>query len=315
MREAVKLWRPNVYLIYGYTWPGAWRLILGNYLKKRPQIHRGTLNTQVDPRQPLRSAMMRSLRILILRMFNAHHFGGVVSERVLVNSGVTRNSMFFVPYSVDTPHFLSGADNPENIDKAKVLRTSLDACENEPVILFLAQHNWFKGPDIALKAMHHVQQMIPTAKFLIAGSGRMTHELKSFANENLIPNSYRFTGYISSKETVPLYLASDIVICTSRYETWGRMFNEAMACRRVCVTNSNVPVANDMLVHNVSGIIVTEQAPESYANAIARFTAFSASKKREMGECARQKAIEFSYDAQKVQILESINYALEVRQS
>ncbi len=69
----------------------------------------------------------------------------------------------------------------------------------------------------------------------------MTDELKITANDHLNPAHMHLNGFIPNVKTVSYYLASDRIICTSRYETWERMVAEVMLCRRPSVANRIVP--------------------------------------------------------------------------
>lgn len=294
--DAARLWRADVTLVYGYSWRGAPRMIVGNFLRGRAQVHRGTLNYYLDPRRPIKGRMLRPLRQLLLRFFHAHHYGGDYSQRVLRDAGVEQSAMFFVPYSVDTPRFLRAADDPRQIAAAAKLRADNGWDPDDHVLLFIAQHNWFKGPDIALETFRRVSQSDPKARILIVGSGRMTEDLKIQAQRTLDPAIVRFTGFIPSYSTVPFYLGSDLVLCTSRYETWARMVNEAMLCRRPCLVSRIVPAAGGLIVDGNNGYVVDAPKVEQFVPVIRAHFAQSRQQREEMGEVARSKAKEFAYE-------------------
>ena len=206
---------------------------------------------------------MRPLGRLLLRLFDAHHYGGDYSRKVLLDAGAKESSLFFVPYSVDTPHFLAEAANPVQQKAALDIRTTLGWAPDDHVILFIAQHNWFKGPDIAMEVFRQVAQADPKARFLVVGSGSMTEAMKTYAQQYLDPRAIHFAGFVSSAQTVAYYLASDLVLCTSRYETWARMVNEAMLCRRPCLVSRIVPAAGGLIVNNENGYVVKNPKPAS----------------------------------------------------
>ena len=104
--HAAREWGADVVLLYGYSWSGAPGIILRNWWRGQAQVHRGTLNYYRDPRRPLKGRLMRPLGRLLLRLFDAHHYGGEYSRKVLLDAGAKESALFFVPYSVDTPHFL-----------------------------------------------------------------------------------------------------------------------------------------------------------------------------------------------------------------
>jgi len=307
-------WHPDVTLVYGYSWPGAVRLIVHNWLRGRAQIHRGTLNYFLDPRRGWKGRLMRPWRALLFRMFTAHHYGGDYSRQVLLDAGVAPEALFFVPYSVDTQYFLTMADSPEQQRAAAAIRTKLNWPDEAEVVLYIAQHNWFKGPDIMLNIFMEWAKDNPRARLLMVGSGRMTEELKTQAAARLAPEQYHFTGFIPSADTVPHYLAADLVVCTSRYETWARMVNEAMLCRRPCLLNMRVPAAGGLIEDGVNGYVVPSPAVESdaaaYVATLRRYFALPVAERKKMGEAARAKAKEFSYEAHMDQAVAAVRYAV-----
>ena len=88
LSRAVQEWQADVVLMYGYGWAGAPQIILGNWWRRQAQVHRGTLNYYLDPRRPIKGRLMRPLGRLLLRLFDAHHYGGDYSRKVLLDAGV-----------------------------------------------------------------------------------------------------------------------------------------------------------------------------------------------------------------------------------
>lgn len=310
----LRAWRPDVTLANGYTWQGVPAVIIGNWLRGQAQIHRGPLNYFPDPRRGWKGRALRPLRHILFKMFTAHHYGGDYSRKVLLDAGVSPDALFFVPYSVDSPYFLMMADMPEQQRAAAAIREKLAPPDDVDVVLYIAQHNWFKGPDIMLNAFIEWAKDNPRARLLMVGSGRMTGELQALAAARLAPRQYHFTGFVPSTETVPWYLAADLVVCTSRYETWARMVNEAMLCRRPCVLNMRVPAAGGLVEDGVNGYVVSSPAiesdPAAYVAMIKRHFALPVAERQKMSEAARERAKEFSYEAHMDEAVAAVRYAL-----
>lgn len=310
LAHAAQQWQADVILIYGYGWPGAPRIILRNWWRGQPQVHRGTLNYYLDPRRPIKGRLMRPLGRLLLKLFDAHHYGGDYSRRVLLDAGAKEPSLFFVPYSVDTPHFLATAANPDQQKAASDIRATLGWASDDHVILFIAQHNWFKGPDIAMEVFQKLAKTDPKARFLVVGSGRMTESMKAAARQHLDPRNIHFAGFVPSANTVAYYLASDLVLCTSRYETWARMVNEAMLCRRPCLVSRIVPSAGGLIVHNENGYVVEQPEANQFVPVIQRHFTLSQAERRQMGDSACQRAQTFAYEPYVGNVVAAARYAL-----
>ncbi len=175
-------------------------------------MHRGTLNHHLDPRRGWKGRLLRPFRSGMLRLFHAHHYGGIYSRRVLREARISEEAMFFVPYSVDSPFFVKTADEQEAQTASVELRSRLGFSATDPVVLYVGQLNWIKGPDIAMRVLAQTQQAVPGLRALIVGDGRMSGEMRARAERSLSPGSYHFAGFVASKALVPYYLASDLVI-------------------------------------------------------------------------------------------------------
>jgi glycosyltransferase involved in cell wall biosynthesis len=259
--------------------------------------------------------VMRPLRRYVLRQFDAHHYGGNFSKRALSEIGVPPESMFFVPYSVDTPYFAGQADDAEVIRKAAEIRGHFGIAPDAKLVLFIGQHSWIKGPDIAIDAIAEAQKRISELQLVIVGGGVMTEELKARAAARLLPGSYYFAGFIPSKSTMPYYLASDVVIFTSHYETWGRAVNEAMLARRPCIVNNMMAVSGDLVLSERNGVVLTERDPSAYAQAIVEYFRLDKITRCNMGEEARRQALHFSYEDHLEDVIRCFYYAAKQTRS
>lgn len=314
MLRTASRWNADVLLYYGYSWRGAAFMIVRNWLRGMPQVHRGTLHYSLDPRtNPLKARILRPLRNGLLRMFDAHHVGGEYSRRALLEAGVSANELFFVPYSVDSRYFAQQADSYDRQLGAQALRTQLGWAEDDHVLLFVAQHNWIKGPDIAMSAFAAVAERDAKARLLVVGSGRMTEEMQARAARMQHPAHVHFAGFIPSLQTVPYYLASDLVLCTSRFETWARMTNEAMLCRRPCLVSRAVAAAGGLVEDGVTGAVVDAADPAQFATAIERFFSLDRQTREAMGQAARARALHFSYEPHVGNVVAAAHHAMKAR--
>lgn len=309
-RKDVADWGPDVTLVYGYSWPGVPWFILSNWIMRRPQVHRGTLNYYHDPRHLFRSILLRPLGRFLLFLFDAHHYGGTYSQSVLQRSHVTAAAQFFVPYSVDTTYFVGQADSADARCAAAEMRQKLGWGETDPVLLFIAQHNWFKGPDLALECFRILSARHSRMRFIVVGSGSMTGGMKIFAQKNIPPESIHFAGFVPSLETPVYYLASDLVVCSSRYETWARMLNEAMLCKCPAVISEIVPAAGDLVIDDHTGYVVKRPEPQLIVSAVELHFSKPESTRMAMREAARHRAMLFAYEPSMDNVVAAARYAI-----
>ncbi len=308
LRARIREWRPDAVMVYGYSWPGALRLIAEFRARGIPLVFRGTLSPHVDPRAGNGARMTRRLRWIFFHLFRSLHFGGTYSEAVLRAAGVHPRRLFFVPFSVDSRFFADAADAGGDGGRARFLE-GRGWPANAKLALFIGQLSWVKGPDLAIEAFREWSRTEPLARLMIVGSGGEAATLRSAVNGLANPDHVHFAGFCPSKETSPYYLRSDVVIVTSRYETWARAANEAMLCRRPCIVNDRVAACGGLVEDGVTGMVLSDAGPRAFADALGRFFALPEEARVAMGEAARTRALQFSYEEHERELLESICFA------
>ncbi|MEL7047947.1 MAG: glycosyltransferase family 4 protein [Pseudomonadota bacterium] len=303
MQRAVLDWKPHIALMYGYAWRGALGLLARLRFAKTPVVHRGLLTPYMNVRRP--GWLTRPWRFVqphLLRRFQGHHYGGTYSQAVLNAASIPASQTFFVPYSVDTAHFRACSDDPVCIRAAARLKANLGWDGDAPVVLFMCQHSAFKAPDVALLATAELQKSIPNLKLIMAGSGQMTEPLKRLAHSKLISGSFHFPGFVASKKTPTYYLAADLALFPSRYDTWSRGINESMLARRPCVVSRVVPAAGGLVDDQVTGYVVDDLTPDAFVKPVLSFFNAPGDARQRMGAHARQRAEQFSYEANATQL-------------
>ena len=296
MWGAVRSWRPDVILLYGYAWNAGVRVLWGAWRSHIPVVFRGTISPIIDPRHAWKSRLMRVARIPVLRAFDGWHYGGAYSLRVLQQAGVPVERCYHVPYSVNSNWFLSESKRLVATGAAEAERRRLGVPDSHLALLFIGQASWFKGPDIAIEVFRRFHEREHRSVLLFVGSGAELDATRALAARYQLADHVRFLVFRPSKETVSVYAACDAVLFCSRYETWARSVNEAMLCGKPCFVNRVMPVADDLVIDQKNGFVLDGPDADSYIEPMLRFAALSAAERAQMGEAARQQALQFSYE-------------------
>jgi glycosyltransferase involved in cell wall biosynthesis len=133
--------------------------------------------------------------------------------------------------------------------------------KRKPVILYAGRISKEKGvleiPGIAgmIRSVH------PDAQMVIAGTGPAEEELKQ-----LFPDA-TYLGWVEQQYLPALYLASDIMVLPSRFDTFSCAVLEALSCG-LPVAAYNTKGPKDILQHDVNGFLV-QTAEEMAARVIA----------------------------------------------
>jgi Glycosyltransferase len=119
-----------------------------------------------------------------------------------------------------------------------------------------------KGPDYLSKALEHIEDK---ENVILVLFGQIKNDL-SFLKEIQIPT--RYLGPINDIEKIVLiYQATDVVIVSSLYETFGQTIIEAMACGCPAVSFNNSG-QTDIINHKVNGYLAEYKDAQDLANGI-----------------------------------------------
>ena len=245
---------------------------------------------------------------------------------VKYHSDVIRQKNIFRVYRPVNELFLSRAARiiataPQNVEHSPVLRKFTDRTRVIPlgiepgqfertperagrvaelrrrfgdrVVFFIGRHVYYKGIDVLIRAMTHVD-----AHLVIAGAGPLTAELTALARSLGLDAKVSFVGRVADDELPDYYHASDVFCLPSvaRSEAFGIVQLEAMA--------SGLPVVNTRLdtgmsyvnLDGVTGLQVPPEDVEALAGALNRLLD-DPSLRRTLGEQARERVHrEFTHD-------------------
>ena len=140
-------------------------------------------------------------------------FPQIQDKTALLSNGY--NDEIFYPRVVSRPDLLASYGIPYR---------------GERIVFFAGKLTVFKGVDVLLHAVKKYETLHPDAIItIIAGSGEEDGNLRRLAQELGLKSVY-FIGHQSQAELCELSSASDLFVIPSRYEAFGLVALEAMAC-------------------------------------------------------------------------------------
>ena len=195
-------------------------------------------NVQVHTDLSARNFFWRVLARAILR--NADSIR-VVSEKIKnqVLSMGTRAPVHVLPIYVDVSRFRNIKRQPHT----------------QKTILWFGRFEPEKDPLLAIKILEQIRRTI-AAKLIMLGAGSLEKSLKTNAARLNLAAQVEFPGW---REPLPYLAQADMVLCTSRHESYGASVIEALA--------AGVPVvAPDVGIAKSAGAVVAPR--EKLADAV-----------------------------------------------
>ncbi len=99
---------------------------------------------------------------------------------------------------------------------------------SHPTVLFLGRVTFQKGPDYFVHAAAKVLPHVPTAQFVLAGSGDMLEQVKNLARELRIEQNFFFPGFLRGSEVEEMFSVADVYVMPSVSEPFGIAALEAI---------------------------------------------------------------------------------------
>lgn len=157
-------------------------------------------------------------------------------------------------------------------------RRALELPERGPMLLFVGRIQPLKRADVAVRALHELRRAHPDAFLVIVGgpSGPRGDEelvgLHALVDQLGLADSVRFVAPQRHELLSSWYRAADVSIVPSRSESFGLVALEAAACGTPVVAAA-VGGLTTLVDHGITGYLVDDSDPHSYASCVARILA------------------------------------------
>jgi UDP-glucose:(heptosyl)LPS alpha-1,3-glucosyltransferase len=155
-------------------------------------------------------------------------------------------------------------DYPQK-DKAAVrssTRRELGIGNNEPVIIFASMNFEIKGLDAILLSLAKLKTQNRKFKLIVAGKGNIK-KYSRMAQNAQIADDVIFTGPVNKEKLIRIYLAGDLYVMLSQFDTFGMVVLEAMAAGLPAIISSNVG-AKDLVQEGKNGFIIGNTSDADY---------------------------------------------------
>lgn len=210
--------------------------------------------------------MESSLRILVNRLtstFVTKYI--VVSEAV---GGFLNKNVKIRPCKIST--VLNGIEYNNfkiSLIAQEKLKEQFGLTTSQEVIGTIARLHRQKGHIYLLHAITKVVKVFPNAKFLVVGDGPLKYKLEELAHKLGIGNNVIFTG--NQKDISTILSLINIFVLPSLWEGLPITILEAMAMKKPVVV-TNVSGNPEVVIDNITGILVPPKEPTLLAEAILR---------------------------------------------
>ena len=181
-------------------------------------------------------------------------------------------------------------------EQRETTRLALGLPVDAPLVTLLARFQRVKGHDLFLDLARLLAGRMPEARFAIAGEnvfgggsdGEFKREVTGrVASDSLLRGRVTILGWVERADL--LLSASDVVVCPSRFESFGVAAVEAMACA-VPVVSTDRGGPSETIVDGETGFLVPPERPDLLAERVETLLR-DAPLRRRMGEAGRARVL------------------------
>ncbi|MGZ8463013.1 MAG: glycosyltransferase family 4 protein [Candidatus Deferrimicrobiaceae bacterium] len=189
---------------------------------------------------------------------------------------------------------LARFSSPDRDACRREVRSRYGIAPSEVVILFVGMNFEVKGLDAILRAVARAKSLRPDAalRLLVVGRGN-DGKYRSLASSLGIGDSVVFAG-AHAEGVEEFYLASDLLMMLSAFDTFGMVVLEAMASRLPVIVSANVG-AKDLVEEGVIGFVLPDRLDVDDA-AGKILLLLDENRRAAMGEAGRRTAERHSWD-------------------
>ncbi|MCH8342747.1 MAG: glycosyltransferase [Planctomycetes bacterium] len=141
--------------------------------------------------------------------------------------------------------------------------------DNDPVVLFLSRLHPKKRVELLIEAVMQLHDDGLTFTLLIAGTGEPQYEqsLRALVERKQLSARIAFLGFVSGRNKVSLYQASDVFVLPTSQENWGFVLLESLACATPVITTKGVDIWPEL--QSSGGAVIADETPQAFATALA----------------------------------------------
>jgi GalNAc-alpha-(1->4)-GalNAc-alpha-(1->3)-diNAcBac-PP-undecaprenol alpha-1,4-N-acetyl-D-galactosaminyltransferase len=157
--------------------------------------------------------------------------------------------------------------NPLAVKTSELGVVSIELDPNQKKVVAMGRLTSQKGFDLLLKAFGMINTKFSDWQLIILGEGEQRKQLEQLIQELGIEQQVIMPGLVSNP--FPILKQCDLFVLSSRYEGFGNVIIEAMACGLPVISTDCPSGPGEIITSGDNGILVPNQEKDSLAKAMA----------------------------------------------
>lgn len=240
-------WGAESVLVYGWNFKSHLKTM--RYFKgKIPVFFRGDSNL-LDRVHPIKKIIRQWYLKTVYRAVDKALYVGSNNHKYFKSLGLKEDQLIFAPHAIENERFFP---NPDNIDRAKVLREQLGIHSFEKALLFAGKLEVKKNCGLLIDVFKKLG--MKNVHLIVVGNGDQKSKLAWNADGE---KNIHFLDFQNQQMMPVIYQMADAYVLPSKGpgETWGLSINEAMASAKAVLVSDACGAANDLVHEGENGFI------------------------------------------------------------
>ncbi len=203
-------------------------------------------------------------------------------DQIVTNGALAPGDVHAIPYGVVPERYVAAPGQRD------ATRLELGLPPDAPVALAIGRLNDQKRFDLLLECFREVRREVPTARLVIAGTGKLQARLSDHVERLGLRACAHLIGF--RRDVAALLAAADTLVMSSDDEGLPMVVLEAMAAARPAVT-TRVGSIDEQIVDGETGYLVARRDMRALARRLTDVLG-DADRARAMGAAARRRVCE-----------------------
>ncbi|MFC6333774.1 glycosyltransferase family 4 protein [Paenibacillus septentrionalis] len=187
-------------------------------------------------------------------------------DEITEGFNITNTEVNVIPPGVDIERF-----NVATSDEKKALRLKYEYNESDKILLCVSRLSSEKNIEMLVDVMNKIITEDKDVKLAIVGEGEARNRIENIIAKYKLHNNVKLWGARNNIEE--FYKMADVFALLSKYEGFGHVYIEALACGLPCIAvESNPPdtvtASAEIITNNLLGVLVNCNKEEEVINAV-----------------------------------------------
>lgn len=225
-------------------------------------------DTQLNiPRNPVKRVIKSALLKFVFSGNVWGFAGGTRQKQLFSHYGMKPERIRVLPMTVDVDQFRQKCEALPSKEKLKTEKGFAD----KKIALFVGRFTDVKNLPMLLLAATFLKQKRQDFALCLIGKGEDKIKLEEICHANDLQQFVWFVDYMLPDRLTSYYKMADVLVLPSKFEQWGLVVNEALACGLPVIASNRVGSVDDLIICGENGDVFSWDNTQELAELLEKW--------------------------------------------